>query len=234
MAPHIRGVSVDSGNFPTEEVYPFNLEVIRQTRSLDLNHPVTVLVGENGSGKSTFLEALARRCGIHIWRAEHGARIRANKLEKTLHHFMKVEWSDGVVPGGFFGSDHFKDFTHQLEDWASTDPGQLEYFGGESLVTKSHGQSMMAYFKARYSIRGLYLLDEPETALSPKSQLELRDLIARSAEGGHAQFVVATHSPLLLTIPGARIYSFDAVPVEQIDFRETTLFRSYQEFFRDY
>jgi predicted ATPase len=78
MAPHIQGVTVNTDNFPTEEYYPFNLEVIRNTRFIDLDTPVTLLVGENGSGKSTFLEALARRCDIHIWRSEHGARYQTN------------------------------------------------------------------------------------------------------------------------------------------------------------
>jgi predicted ATPase len=231
MAPHIQGVTVNTYNFPTEEYYPFNLEVIRDTRFINLDTPVTLLVGENGSGKSTFLEALARRCGIHIWRSEHGARYQANQHEKTLHKYMRVDWIDGKVPGSFFGADHFKDFTHLLDDWASTDPGQLKYFGGESLVTKSHGQSIMTFFRSRYAITGLYLLDEPETALSPRSQLELRDLLAEYAESGHAQFVIATHSPILLTVPSAKVYSFDTVPAAPVDFRETTQFQLYRDFF---
>ena len=231
MAPHIQGVSLIADDFPTEDHYPFNLEVIRRTRRIDLGSPVTILVGENGSGKSTFLEALARRCGIHIWRSEYGARFKVNRHEKTLHQHMSVEWINGKVPGSFFGSDHFKDFTHQLDDWASMDPGQLKYFGGESLVTKSHGQSIMAFFRSRYAIPGLYLLDEPETALSPKTQLELRDLLVDCAGSGHAQFIVATHSPILVTTPSATVYSFDEVPAAPIDFRETPVFQVYLKFF---
>ena len=231
MAPHIREVTIATDEFPVDDRYPFHLDVIRRTRTVDMENPVTIFVGENGSGKSTFLEALARRCGIHIWRSEHGARYSANRYEKTLHRFMSVDWTDGIVPGGFFGSDHFKDFIHQLDDWASTDPGQLKYFGGESLVSKSHGQGMMAYFRSRYAIRGLYLLDEPETALSPRTQFELRDLITESAMAGHAQFVLATHSPILLTIPGAAVHDFDTVPVSRVDFRDTELFRLYRDFF---
>ncbi len=231
MAPHIRGVSIAVEDFPTTEHYPYHLDVIRQTSVLDLESPVTIFAGENGSGKSTFLEALARKCDIHIWRSEHGSRVAANRYEKTLHRFMNVDWTSGKVPGGYFGADHFKDFVHQLEDWASTDPGQLKYFGGKSLVTQSHGQSMMSYFRSRYAIRGLYLLDEPETALSPATQIELRNLIAESVRGGHAQFILATHSPILLTIPSATVYDFDTLPLTQVDFRETKLFRLYREFF---
>lgn len=231
MAPHIDSFCISSGDFPVSDNYPFNLEVVRRTCRLDFDCPVTLFVGENGSGKSTILEALARSCGIYIWRSEHGARYQHNPHEKALHQHMSVKWSQGKVPGAFFGSDHFKDFTHQLEDWASTDPGQLAYFGGESLVTRSHGQSMMAYFRSRYALKGLYLLDEPETALSPRSQLQLMEIIGNNSRAGHAQFIITTHSPLLLTLPDARVYNFDTAPVSEIEYEETDLYRTYRDFF---
>ena len=106
----------------------------------------------------------------------------------------------------------------------------MKYFGGESLVTQSQGQSMMAYFRSRYSVRGLYLLDEPETALSPRSQLDLMDIITENSRAGHAQFVITTHSPILLTCPEARIYSFDHVPVRSIEYHETEHYRVYKDF----
>ena len=224
MAQHIEQVSFSASDFPTSAHYPFNLDVVRHTPSLSFDSAVTIFVGENGTGKSTFLEAMARACGIHIWRSEHGARYRYNAHEKTLHRHLRISWSDGRVPGAFFGSEHFKDFTHQLEDWASTDPGQLKYFGGASLVTQSHGQSMMAYFRSRYAIKGLYLLDEPETALSPRSQLDLLDIISENSRGGHAQFIITTHSPILLTCADARIYSFDHVPPEALNTMRLSIF----------
>ena len=116
---------------------------------------------------------------------------------------------------------------------ALPDPGQLKYFGGSSLVTKSHGQSLMAYFRARYQVEGLYLLDEPETALSPKSQLELLGLLDRMSRQGHAQFIVATHSPILLACPGATIYSFDRIPLEPVSYEETEHYRIYRSFMQD-
>lgn len=88
-------------------------------------------------------------------------------------------------------------------------------------VTQSHGQSLMSFFTARYQIKGLYLLDEPETALSPKSQLQLVRLLMDTSQAGHAQFIVATHSPILLGCPEARIYSFDHTPVKQVLYEET-------------
>jgi predicted ATPase len=113
------------------------------------------------------------------------------------------------------------------------DPGLVEYFGGKSLMTQSHGQSLMAFFQSRLKIKGLYLLDEPETALSPKTQLVLLGLLKEISQSGIAQFIIATHSPILLACPGARILSFDEIPVRQIDYHDTNHYRIYKDFMDD-
>jgi predicted ATPase len=100
-------------------------------------------------------------------------------------------------------------------------------------MTQSHGQSMMSYFRSRYQIKGVYFLDEPETALSPRSQLELLELIGENSEAGHAQFIIATHSPILLACQGARIYSFDYMPVRTIEYEETEHYKVYKRFLID-
>jgi predicted ATPase len=110
------------------------------------------------------------------------------------------------------------------------DPGLIEYLGGKSLMSQSHGQSLMAFFTSRFKIKGIYFLDEPETALSPKSQVELLNLLQDMARSGHAQFIIASHSPILLACPGAEIFSFDENPVKQIDYEDTDHFRIYKEF----
>jgi len=109
----------------------------------------------------------------------------------------------------------------------------LEYFGGKSLNALSHGQSLMSFFRARYQIRGLYLLDEPETALSPRSELEFVRLIREMGEMGHAQFIIATHSPILMACPGASIFTFDEVPLKTIEYEETEHYRVYKAFMAD-
>ena len=91
----------------------------------------------------------------------------------------------------------------------------------------------MSFFKARYRFKGLYLLDEPETALSPKSQLELLQVLKDNSEAGHAQFIIATHSPILMACPGATIYSFDDTPVKTIDYERTEHYRIYRDFMKD-
>jgi len=137
------------------------------------------------------------------------------------------------VPGSFFGAGGFRTFAALLDEWASNDPGQLDYFGGHSLMTLSHGQSLMAFFRSRYRLRGLYLLDEPEAALSPATQVELLRLIAREGQAGHAQFIIATHSPILMACPGAELLSFDGAPAVPVRYEETAHVRVYREFLAD-
>lgn len=233
MPNHIKSVTLLHEKYPTRDHYPFTLPIFNQTRHLVFDTPVTLFVGENGAGKSTLLEALARGGGIHIWCKPDGARYQVNRYEKQLHNCLSLEWSNGKVPGAFFGSEIFKDFASILDEWAASDPGQLKYFGGKSLVTQSHGQSMMSYFRSRYQIKGVYLLDEPETALSPRSQLELLEIIGENSQAGHAQFIIATHSPILLACEAAKIYSFDYVPVRVIEFEETEHYKVYRSFLID-
>ena len=230
MALHIDSVTLRHEEYPTREHYPFSLPIFHHTKTLSFETPVTFFAGENGTGKSTLLEAMARACRIHIWRFQGGTPYRYNRFKEKLHTCLRISWTGVPVPGAYFGSEIFKDFTLLLDEWASTDPGQLKYFGGASLVTQSHGQSMMSYFRSRYAIRGLYLLDEPETALSPRSQMELLDIIGENCRSGHAQFIIATHSPILLSLAESRIYSFDHIPVRAIEYKDTDHYRIYRDF----
>lgn len=227
---HLKEVRLLSEEFPTRDHYPFNLDVLRQTRGLSFFSPVTFLIGENGSGKTTLLEALAKKCQIHIWSGMECTRCEPNPYEEMLFLYLQVEWTDGIVPGSFFSSQIFKNFAQLVDMWEADNPGQIDYFGGKSLITQSHGQSIMSFFKARYKIKGLYLLDEPETALSPKSQLELLKLIQEMGALGHAQFIIATHSPILMACPGSMIYSFDYTPVKTIQYEDTEHYQIYKNF----
>lgn len=230
---HIRSVTFQVDRYPTDEHYPFNLPVLRQTPGLNLDRPITFFVGENGSGKSTLLEAMAVRCGIYIWRGEQRGRFKPNPHEGKLHLCLRVDWADGRTPGSFFSAEMFRHFSQVLDELASMDPGQLEYFGGASLMTQSHGQSLMSYFRSRYVRPGLYLLDEPESALSPKRQVELLELLNELAARGEAQFIIATHSPILLAAEAARIYSFDHAPIRPIDYADTEHFQVYRAFLNE-
>jgi len=231
---HLRSITLNPKLYPTTDHYPFNLSLFQKMQKVTFQSSVTFFVGENGSGKSTLLEAITRKCGIYIWQGMQRPRFNASPYEKGLFKTIAIEWADGKkVSGSFFGSQIFNNFAQILDEWLTMDPGLIEYFGGKSLMSQSHGQSLMAFFKSRLKIKGLYLLDEPETALSPKSQLVLLRLLKEISLPGLAQFIIATHSPILLACPGARILSFDENPIQQIDYHDTSHYRVYQDFMRD-
>ena len=230
-AVHLLELSIDHASFPTRAAYPFSLAVVQDTATLRLDAPVTFFAGENGSGKSTMLRALAHRCDVHIWENSGRATVGHNPFAERLYECVRVRWSNGTMPGSFFAAEIFRNFAELVDAWAASDPGLLAYFGGSSLTEKSHGQCNMAFFESRFRIPGLYLLDEPESALSPRRQLELLRIIAEASARGDAQFIVATHSPILMSLPGSRILSFDSHPVAEIAFRDTDSFRLHRKFF---
>ena len=231
---HLKKVILNPEKFPTRQHYPFNLDLFQKNQSISFNSPVTFFVGENGSGKSTLLEAITRKCGIYIWQGMLRPRFNASPYEKDLYKTIDIEWANGQkVPGSFFGSQIFSNFARILDEWLTMDPGLLEYFGGKSLMAQSHGQSLMAFFKSRFKLKGLYLLDEPETALSPRSQLTLLSLLKEGCRAGNAQFIIATHSPILLACPDARILTFDEIQVKQIAYENTDHYRIYKDFMAD-
>jgi predicted ATPase len=227
---HLNRVTLFPEKYPTKVHYPFNQPIFHQTKQLTFSSPITFFVGENGTGKSTLLRAICRKCGIHIWHGVDRPRFEVNPYEEALHKYLSIEWADGKVPGSFFASDLFENFAQLLDEWATTDPGMLKYFGGKSLITQSHGQSLMSLFTNRYAIKGLYLLDEPETALSPKTQLGLLTLLREMSRAGHAQFLIATHSPILMACPGAVIYNFDTIPIVPIEYEQTEHYQIYKAF----
>lgn len=230
---HLHGIRLRRDEYPSDDEYPFSLPVLQATEMIPLRRPITILVGDNGSGKSTLLEALARRCRIHIWGETQVLRMARSRFEKYLHRYLDVDWADGPAPGSYFSSEMFRRFSELFEEFGAIDPGQMSYFGGRSLLTQSHGESFLAYFANRYRVEGLHLLDEPETALAPPRQADLVRILCRSATEGRSQFVMATHSPILLACPGAEILHFHADGVRPIEYGQVEHVRFYREFFAD-
>ncbi|GBF34789.1 ABC transporter, ATP-binding protein [Desulfocucumis palustris] len=227
---HLTEINLLQEKYPSRAEYPFCLDVFNATGKIVFTTPVTFFIGENGSGKSTLLKALARACNIHIWKDEDSGQNHNTRYSEDLYKYMDIVWSGGTVPGSFFASEYFRNFADNIDRWAKADPGILKYYGGENLLTKSHGQYHMAFFKSRYRIKGLYLLDEPENALSPGKQLELLKILKEMSLAGHSQFIIASHSPILLALPGATIYSFDHIPVKQVPYEKTEHYLVYRDF----
>jgi predicted ATPase len=230
---HLIKVRIHSNGYPTDRIYPFNIPVIRETPELTFRKPVTFFVGENGSGKSTLLEAITRKCGIHLWDKPRRHLAHNNPYETKLADYITITWSDGRVPGSLFRAETFRDFADFIDDVALCDPGRLKYHGGHILNVLSHGEGILSYFSGRYHIKGLYLLDEPESALSPSSQLAFLKLLQQLEADGHAQFIMATHSPILLAYPGAQIFSFDSPRIEEVEYEDTAHYKLYKQFFTD-
>jgi predicted ATPase len=226
-------VRINSERFPTHRFYPFNIPAIRETPELTLRKPIVFFVGENGSGKSTLLEAITKKCGIHIWDKPRRHLAHNNPYETKLASFVTVAWTNGSMPGTLFRAETFYDFADFLDDVALCDPGRLKYHGGRILNTLSHGEGILSYLQGRFRLEGLYFLDEPEAALSPASQIKFLNLLQQSGAEGRAQFIIATHSPILLACPDAQIFSFDSSHIEEVSYEETTHYRLYKQFFAD-
>lgn len=227
---HISSLTLHPNKFPDSLVYPFSLPVFRNTNSIDFTTNVVFFAGENGSGKSTLLKAMTRKCGIHIWSEERWGKSHFNPLEDDLCRYIDIVWTADAKPGAFFSAETYEHMAKSIDGWAAADPGLLDYFGGKSLVEQSHGESFMSFFKSRFTIEGVYFLDEPETALSPSRQLEFLKFLREMSSDGHAQFFIATHSPLLLSCPGATISSFDKPSIQEIAYEETEHFCVYRDF----
>jgi predicted ATPase len=217
--------------YPTSRYYPFNVPALRHTAALQLKSQVVFFVGENGSGKSTLLEAVAKKCGIHVWDQPKRHTAHQNPYEGRLVDFIDVVWEGQPVAGSLFKAETFHDLADFLDDVALCDPGRLEYHGGRILNTLSHGEGMLSYFSGRYHVKGLYFLDEPEAALSPASQLRFLQILQQLMRAGHAQFIIATHSPILMSLPGAQILNFNSKTIQEVAYEETDHYRIYRQFF---
>jgi predicted ATPase len=194
---------------------------------------VTFFIGENGTGKSTLLKAIALRCGIYIWRDEEGYQRRVfyqNRFAEDLYRFVTVDWLDGAIPGSYFDSEIFRYLAECIDSWAKPSPDLFKYFGGDSLISRSHGQRHIQYFQSTYRRKGLYFLDEPENALSPKKQIELLRILKETSETGLAQFIIVTHSPILLSFPEATIFNFDTIPITETRYEATDYYLIYKDF----
>jgi predicted ATPase len=230
---HLTKVKINSDRYPTNRFYPFDIPVLKETPELVFKSPIVFFVGENGSGKSTLLEAITRKCGITLWDKPRRHLAHDNPYETSLVDYISVTWVNGSVPGSLFRAETFREFADFLDDVALCDPGRLKYHGGHILNTLSHGEAILSYFGGRYHIKGLYFLDEPEAAFSPASQIKFLKLLQRLEAGGHAQFIIATHSPILLSLPGAQIFNFDSSRIEEVNYQDTTHYKLYKQFFTD-
>ena len=208
---YISDVSLKRDEVVSFEKYPFSLAAVRPLKTLKLHPAVTFFVGENGSGKSTLLEAIAVACGFNPEGGSKNFRFDTRASHSELHRYLRLSRGVRRPRDGFFlRAESFFNVATEIERLDS-EPGLGPpigpAYGQRPLHEQSHGESFLALLVKRFKGEGLYLLDEPEAALSPSRQLavitRIHDLVQE-----HSQFIIATHSPILMAYPEAYIYSF--------------------------
>jgi predicted ATPase len=182
-------------------------------------------VGENGSGKSTLLEALSWSAGFASQGGSRDHRYAEDDTGRALGRALALSWRQKVAGGFFMRAETFFNFASWLESTGSS----FRAYGGQPLNDQSHGEAFLAVFQNRFE-DGLYLLDEPEAALSPQRELAFLGILHDLVRGGAAQFVIATHSPILLSFPGATILSFDGEELTPTAYRDTAHYRITRDF----
>lgn len=197
-------------------VYPFSIPTIRTLDRLDLKSKVTFFVGENGSGKSTLLESIADKCGFNTASGGRNNTYDVYASESALGDYIRLSWMPKVSQGFFLRAESFYNFASHIDA-----VGAHEAYGGRSLHQQSHGESFLSLFTNRFNGRAIYLLDEPEAALSPQRQLSFLKTLHDLTSSGDSQFIIATHSPIILGYPNATILSFDNGRICEIDYEET-------------
>jgi len=214
--------------------FPFTIPFLAQGAfRLDFDRPITFLVGENGTGKSTLLEAIAYHCGFH---PRGGSRdhvsVRASEVaddppaDKALAAALRFAWRPKVTNGFFFRAESFFEVATRLDHFS---PGA---YGERELHSQSHGESFLSLFRDRFGDHAncIYLMDEPEAALSPQRQMAFLTLLHRWHGSRRVQAIIATHAPMLMAYPGAAILSLDGDAIEPVPFRDTNHYRRLRRF----
>lgn len=226
--PYIREVFLKREEIMNPAEFPFTIPAVRELQSLAFPTNVTFIVGENGSGKSTFLEALAVASGFNAEGGTKNFNFHTRHTHSALHQYLRIAKSHKRPRDGFFlRAESFYNVATQIDDLGITDS-----YGGVSLHEQSHGESFLSLFLHRFQGKSLFILDEPEAALSPA---RLLSFLCRMHElcGDESQFIIATHSPILLAYPGATIYQLSEEGYESVFYQETSHFQLTKSFLND-
>jgi predicted ATPase len=228
--PWLKRIWLDSTVEVDRTGYPFCLPLFQGSEfELIFDRPVTIIVGENGSGKSTLLEAIAVLAGFDVGGGNQGHRAVDHQSARaedgdSLARAMRASWLPKVGRGWFFRAETFFTVARYLDDAGSRSADFLSH---------SHGEGFMRLFNERFTDQGVFIFDEPESALSPNRQFEFLDLIHRMNTQGRMQAIIATHSPILMALPGARLLQMDRHGLVPVRLEETAHYRIMREFILD-
>ena len=223
----VNNIRLDKEKIEDFDIYPFNIEIIKNFDELRLTSPVTFLIGENGIGKSTFIEALAISCGLNPEGGTQNFNFKTNNTHSDLYKYLKVGKLGVPQTKYFLRAESFYNVATEIEKISEESLPIYRYYGGD-LHKCSHGEAFIKVVQNRFSDNGLYILDEPEAALSPIRQMTLLSLIDNLVKNG-SQFIIATHSPILIAYRNSIIYDLNN-NFNEINYKDTEIYQVYKMF----
>jgi predicted ATPase len=226
LKPYLIDITLLRDSIPSFDEYPFCLPAIRDLRTLEFHPDVTFFIGENGTGKSTLMEAIAQLLRYNPEGGNKNTLFSTRETHSNLYKYLRPGKSYKTPTDGYFlRAESFYNVASYVDDI-----GYMEGYGGKSLHAQSHGESFLALLNNKFRGNGLYLLDEPEAALSPSRQLSALAVIHRLVKS-NSQFIIATHSPIIMAYPKARIYQFSETGIHEIEYEETEHYKISKDFF---
>jgi predicted ATPase len=229
-APYLRKIWLDKAKIGNPSSYPFCLPIFKDDFEIGFEHPITIIVGENGIGKSTVLEGIAANAGYDpagggkgYMPVDHSRALESSGGD--LAKALQAAWRPKITNGWFFRAESFFTVARYLDE-AALDVGKP----APDFLSHSHGEGFLRFFEERCRRQGIYFFDEPESALSPSRQLDFLKLLWRMEASKQCQVIMATHSPLLMAYPGAQLMRMTKYAIEKVRLEETDHFRLMREF----
>jgi predicted ATPase len=234
-APYLKRVWLEPSRITDRAAYPFCLPLLRDDFELSFDRAITIIVGENGTGKSTLLEGIAVLAGYDeagggkgYMPVDHSDALET--MGGSLSTALRASWLPKITKGWFFRAESFFSVARYLDEAAKDDP-----FGGPppDFLSHSHGEGFLRLFEERCQRQGIFIFDEPESALSPARQIEFLKLMRRMDEIGHCQIIMATHAPMLMAYPGAQLLRLTKYGLDPVTVKETDHYKLMREFCDD-
>ena len=232
---YLKSLEINKNEIPKDN-YIYNLSVIKNLKKIEFKQPITIFVGENGLGKSTLIEAIATKCGFNAEGGSKNFNFSTRQTESDLNKYIKIIKGPYMPRDGYFlRSESIYNVASNidnLDEVKCNAPPISSAYGWKSLHSQSHGESFLSIFFKRFMGNGLYILDESEAALSPVSQMSLIIRINQLVNL-NSQFIIATHSPILLAIPNAQVFEIKEDGIYEKKYFETQHFKTIKNFFEN-
>ena len=237
-APYLKRIWLEPSRITDRAAYPFCLPLLRDDFELSFDRPITIIVGENGTGKSTLLEGIAVLAGYDEAGGGRGYRPvdHSNAMEVSggqLSEALRAGWLPKITNGWFFRAESFFSVARYLDKVNTEDIPGVRGGAPPDFLSHSHGEGFLRFFNERCQKQGIFIFDEPESALSPARQIEFLKLMRRMEAIGHCQIIMATHSPMLMAYPNATLLRLTKYGLEPVTVKDTDHYKVMREFCED-